>query len=203
LLLVYKSRIKITPQTNEKQEISSVSSLENMRVLLSEIDDLLEKKDNIIDKKTSVITSQKQRIEFLEEYLRLEKSKRFASSSEQTTAEQGRLFNEAEASSEPEQEELLPEQPNVTKKAKTGRKPFDKKIPRHQVFSYLSDEEKEGALETFFAKVREELDIIPAKVQILEYIQEKAVFKDIEGNRTLKIAEVTRHPVPKRWVALI
>jgi transposase len=168
-----------------------------MRLLLSEKDNLLEIKNGIIDKKTSGITSQKRRIKFLEEYLRLEKSKRFGSSSEQTTAEQGRLFNEAEATSEPEQEELLPEQPRDTKKAKTGRKPFDKKIPRHQVFSYLSDAEKEGALETFFVKVREELDIIPAKVQILEYMQEKVVFKGIKGNRTLKIAEVTKHPVPK------
>jgi transposase len=161
-----------------------------MQVLLSE-------KDNIIDKKSSVITSQKRRIEFLEEYLRLEKSKRFASSSEQTTAEQGRLFNEVEATSEPEQEELLPEQPSDSLKAKTGRKPFNKSIPRHQIFAYLSDGDKEGALETFFVKTREELDIIPSKVQILEYMQEKVVFADAEGNRTLKIVEVTKHPVAK------
>jgi hypothetical protein len=28
-------------------------------------------------------------------------------------------------------------------------------------------------------------------------MQEKAVFADAEGNRTLKIAEVTKHPVAK------
>jgi hypothetical protein len=37
--------------------------------------------------------------------------------------------------------------------------------------SNLSDAEKEGAINTFFVKVREELDIIPAKVQILLYLQ--------------------------------
>ena len=182
--------MKNVSTNNDKEEKTSTNNLEEMQVLLSE-------KDNIIDKKSNVITSQKRRIEFLEEYLRLEKSKRFASSSEQTTAEQGRLFNEAEANSEPEQEELLSEQPSDTPKAKTGRKPFNKSIPRHQIFAYLSDGEKEGALETFFVKAREELDIIPAKVQILEYMQEKAVFADAEGNRTLKIAEVTKHPVAK------
>ena len=107
--------MKNATQTNEKQEDISSNSLEKIQILLSEKNNLLD----IIDKKTSVITSQKRRIEFLEEYLRLEKSKRFASSSEQTTAEQGLLFNEVEVTSEPEQEELLPEQPSDTPKAKT------------------------------------------------------------------------------------
>ncbi|MFT7184705.1 MAG: transposase [Pseudohongiellaceae bacterium] len=127
--------MKNAPTNNDKEEKTSTNNLEEMQVLLSE-------KDNIIDKKSSVITSQKRRFEFLEEYLRLEKSKRFASSSEQTTAEQGRLFNEVEATSEPEQEELLPEQPSDSPKAKTGRKPFNKSISRHQVFAYLSDDDK-------------------------------------------------------------
>ncbi len=45
--------------------------------------------------------------------------------------------------------------------------------------------------------MREELDIIPAKVQILEYMQEKAVFKDAHGGTHIKLAEVVKHPVPK------
>jgi hypothetical protein len=56
---------------------------------------------------------------------------------------------------------------------KTSRKPFAKSFPSHQVFAYLSDEDKQGAINTFFVKIREELDIIPAKVHILEYMQEK------------------------------
>jgi transposase len=53
------------------------------------------------------------------------------------------------------------------------------------VFAYLSDAEKEGAINTFFVKVREELDIIPAKTQVLEYMQEKAVFKDEQGTTAM------------------
>jgi transposase len=67
----------------------------------------------------------------------------------------------------------------------------------NQVFAYLSETEKEGAINTFFVKVREELDIIPAKVQVLEYMQENAVFKDEQGTTTMKAAEVIKHPVPK------
>ena len=96
---------------------------------------LIKVKDDIIDKKSDVIAQQKHRIEILEEYLRLASSKRFAPSSEQTP-EQGNLFNEAENADEPEQEELELPQTN-TVNARTGRKPFGKNIPRHQVFAYL------------------------------------------------------------------
>ncbi len=189
--------MKLPPQANKNKTLDSVDVMSKMQVLLSEKDGVIKEKDDIIDKKSDVIAQQQQqqqqqhRIEILEEYLRLANSKRFGPSSEQTP-EQGHLFNEAEISSEPEQEELaLPETDVV--KAKTGRKPFAKNIPRHQVFAYLSDEDKIGAINTFFDKVREELDIIPAKVQILEYMQEKAVFKDEQGDTHIKLAEVVKH----------
>ncbi|WP_157964744.1 IS66 family transposase [Algibacillus agarilyticus] len=164
--------------------------------IMTQVSSMLSEKDDIIDKKSEVITWQKQRIELLEEYLRLSNHKRFGSSSEQTTAEQGRLFDEAEITAEPEQSELLPDPPQ-NNKSKRGRKPFDKKLPREQVFAYLSDAEKAGAIDSFFIKVREELDIVPAKVRVLEYMQEKAVFKTDEGGREFKVADVKKHPLPK------
>jgi len=181
-------------QANKNEASLPVDVMSQMQALLSE-------KDDIIDKKSDVIASQKHRIELLEEYLRLAKSNRFGASSEQTPPEQGHLFNEAEVIAEPEQNELELDETNgnnkLDDKKKTGRKPFAKNIPRHQVFAYLSDEDKIGAINTFFVKVREELDIIPAKVQILEYMQEKAVFKDVQGNTTVKLAEVIKNPIPK------
>jgi len=185
--------MKLPPNTNKNKPTPSIDTLSAMHVLLSE-------KDDIIDKKSDVIASQKHRIEILEEYLRLVNTKRFGASSEQTSPEQGQLFNEAEVHVEPEQEALdLPEtnNNNNNNKKKTGRKPFAKSIPRHQVFAYLTDEEKEDAVDTFFVKVREELDIIPAKVQILEYMQEKATFKDAQGNCTIKMATLAKNPIAK------
>lgn len=157
---------------------------------------LLSEKNDIIEQKSDVIAEQKKRIAMLEEHLRLAASKRFGPSSEQTPAEQGNLFNEAEATDEPEQE-TSPLSATDEPKAKKGRKPLSDKLPRHQVFAYLSDEEKNGAIDTFFVKVREELDIIPAQVRVLEYMQEKATFKTVEDGRTVKVAELIRHPVPK------
>ncbi len=188
--------MKLPPHTNENNNVSPDDIMTQMQSLLLKKEVALQEKNDIIDKKSDVIAQQKQRIEILEEYLRLANSKRFGPSSEQTPPEQGNLFNEAEVTSEPEQEELELSTPSEPK-AKTGRKPFAKNLPRHQIFTYLSDEEKAGAINTFFVKVREELDIIPAKIQILEYMQEKAVFKDAHGASTFKLAEVMKHPIAK------
>jgi len=68
------------------------------------------------------------------------------------------------------------------------------------VFAYLSEQEKSGAIDTFFTKVREELDIIPAQVRVLEYMQEKAVFieqRNDEKQRLIKSAELRKHPVAR------
>jgi len=126
--------MKLPPQANKNVHLSPVDIMSQMQVLLSE-------KDDIIDKKSDVIASQKHRIEILEEYLRLAKSNRFSASSEQTPSEQGHLFNEAEDTAEPEQDELDLDETNGNDnnddKKKTGRKTFSKNIPRHQVFAYL------------------------------------------------------------------
>ena len=49
-------------------------------------------------------------------------------------------------------------------------------------------------------KVKEELDIIPANVRVLEYMQEKAVFiesVDGENKRQVKAAQMPKHPVSR------
>ena len=160
--------------------------------------------------KSEVIASLKQRIQILEEALRLSKVKRFAPSSEQS--QQLSLFDEAEVESTldlesatddvtaTDDEGLESAATELAKqKQKTGRKPFADSLPREQIFISLSDAEKAGAIDTFFTKVKEELDIIPAQVRVLEYMQEKAVFlKPVEGEaqRLIIAAAMPKHPVP-------
>jgi len=154
----------------------------------------------IIDAKSQVIDQQKQRIDLLEEMLRLQTHKRFGKSSEKNP-NQGELFNEAELeadnpeSQEPDDDQDAQESPK-NKKRNPVRKLSDQ-LPRKQIFIYLSDEEKEGAIDIFFVSVKEELDIIPAKVQVLEYMQEKAVFVDDQGKRTIVEAKRDKHPLGK------
>ncbi len=189
-------------------------------VLLPEmIAELLEKAQRVdeltqtVELKSEVIASLKQRIELLEEALRLSKIKRFGPSSEQSG--QMSVFDDAEAEAtlafETATDEAVDEvetieagvesettEPNPPKQ-KTGRKPFADNLPREQIFIRLSDEEKAGAVTTFFTKVKEELDIIPAQVRVLETMQEKAVFLELvqdEMKRRIVAAALPKHPVP-------
>jgi transposase len=159
---------------------------------------LLEQQNQVIEKKSSVIDEQKKRIAILEEYLRLERAKRFGPSSEKNL-NQGELFNEAEDACGPEsEEESAPQIDDIPATKKSGgRKGLSPSIPRHQVHISLSEEEKAGAIDTFYTVVKEELDIVPAKARVIEYLQEKAVFLDENQQRQIKVAEMPKHPLNK------
>ena len=167
--------------------------------VLTEQAAVIAEKSEVIDQKSRVIAEQKKRIEVLEEYLRLERHKRFGASSEKNP-DQGEIFNEAElATCEPDDDsatDVDAAAEPIKAKRKPGRKPLSDKLPRVQVHIDLSDEEKVGAIDTFYTVVKEELDIIPPQVRVLEYLQEKAVFADC-GDRQIKTAKLPLHPIPK------
>ncbi len=176
-----------------KQGVSSVRNTTTSRGFsFEELIDELSAKDDIIDKKSHVIREQKKRIALLEEYLRLEKCRRYGASSEKNP-NQEELFNEAEQLVD-EAEQAETEKP--TKKRAGGRKGLSDKLPRFQIYLNLTDEEKEGAINTFYSKIKEELDIIPVQVRVLEYLQEKAVFKH-NGKQVIKAASQPKHPLGK------
>lgn len=156
--------------------------------------------EDIVAKKSTVIDHLNKRIQVLEEYLRLAKQKQFGRSSE-TCSGQGEIFNEAELAAcevdaEPAQAsaEVIGESDEPQKKR--GRKGFSANIPREQVHIDLPAKEKAGAIDTFYTKVKEELDITPAKVRVIEYLQEKAVFLE-DSERRIKAAPLPRHPIGK------
>jgi transposase len=163
---------------------------------------------DVITQKNQQLSKQANRITILEEALRAARHKRFAPSSEKS--DEPSLFNEAEleALNTDTVESERPVSNDISfdvqlKKKKPGRQPFSKKLPRTPIFIDLTADEKKGAIDTFYTKVKEELDIIPAKVQILEYFQEKAVFKQTNANnsngteRLIKTAIMPKHPLAK------
>jgi len=158
----------------------------------------LARKDDVIAKKSHVISEQQKRIEQLEAYLRLEKSRHYGARSEKNP-NQGELFNEAEqlADEASDEETEAAEDKQPAKKRARSRKGLSDKLPRIQIHLDLTEEEKAGAINTFYSKVKEELDIIPAQVRVLEYLQEKAVFQTDDGQQTLKAAERSPHPLGK------
>jgi transposase len=163
-----------------------------------------QQRDDVVEKKSDVIAAQKKRIEQLEEYLRLMKHHRYGSSSEKNIYQQD-LFNEAELLADGEGEEgdtAGPESSTQVTKKRGAKKGLSPSLPRIQIHHRLSDAQKQGAIDTFFEKTKEELDIIPAKVRVIEHMQEKAVFANHDGKRTIVTADKPAHPLGKSIASL-
>lgn len=164
--------------------------------LLAEKDRQLADTERALDRKNDIIREQQNYITLVEEYLRLAKIRRFGSSSEKL-AFQVDLFDEAELEvALGDLEDQLPEEETRKTRPKKRKRGFSDKLPRVQIHLSLSDEDKAGASKTFFTKVKEELDIVPAQARVLEYWQEKAVF-DEAGESRIHAAEREPHPLGK------
>ncbi|MFT6308129.1 MAG: transposase [Halioglobus sp.] len=83
------------------------------------------------------------------------------------------------------------------KKPRPKRKGLNPDITRVQHRLLLSDEQRQNAIDTFFVTVKEELDITPAQVQVIEILQEKAVYLDENGKRNVVAAAREPHPLGK------
>ena len=173
----------------EKQGFSAV-------LAMPELLDLVAQKDQAIADRDHVIEELQKQLALREEQLRLAQQRRFGSSSEKLPF-QGDFFDEAELEVSLEEVEAeLPEQ-TPPKPPRKKRKGLSDKLPRIRIDLPLSDEAKAGASKTFFTKVKEELDIVPAKARVLEYWQEKAVFEDEAGEQTIQAAPRPAHPLGK------
>jgi len=148
-----------------------------------------------LEQKDHIIHEQQKLLKLLEEKLRLSRLRRFGASSEKLSF-QVDFFDEAELEvALSELEAQLPDDPSP-KKPRKKRKGFSDRLPRIRVDLVLTDEEKSGAAKTFFTKVKEELDIVPAQARVLEYWQEKAVFEQ-GGEQQMVAAQRPPHPLGK------
>ena len=175
------------------------SQLQSQSEQLQSQSEQLQSQSEQLQSQSNKLQTLSSRVEILEEVVRHLKIKRFMPSSEKTNLDQFLLFDEAELCSDSKLEQYEKDQDKKSgQKSNTkprGRKPLSSELPREQVFLYLTDEEKIGAKSTFFAKVKESLDIVPAKVRVLEYMQEKAVFESTEGQKMV-VAALPKHPLP-------
>lgn len=175
---------------------------------LDEQEHLVERHEQIVAKKSEVIRNQKAHIAVLEEQLRLANHKRFGSSSEKNVLQGDLLADEAEVladgAADLDDGELDTEDesaPLHAPRKRPGRKGLSPDLPRVRREILLSDAEREGAIDTFFVKVKEELDLVPARAQVIEHWQEKAVRLDDDGERTLVAATRPKHPLGKSIVS--
>jgi len=140
------------------------------------------------------------RVVLLQEQLNLALAKRYAASSEKISPDQVCLFDEAEADvpamEDAEDDAILV--PAHTRK-KCGRKPLPDNLPRVDVVYDLPESERhcdhDGRLLTEIDEViSEQLDIIPAKIQVIRHIRKKYA---CTCGQCIKTAPLPAQPIPR------
>lgn len=202
-----KTQPKDRPSTSDLSALSSaelLSVVAGLQQQLASKETELEQRDDAshaqLKAKDVQIQQRDQYIQMLEELLRWKRVQQFAASSEKA-AYQIHLFDEPELEAQIDAlRDQLPEGIEEADAPKDERKRrqrgFSDKLLRERIELTLSDEEKAGAIKTFFTKVKEELEYIPAQLKVLEYWQEKAVFEH-EGEERIIAATRPLHPLGK------
>jgi transposase len=143
----------------------------------------------------------------LTEQLNLAIARRYAASSEKISPDQIYLFDEAEAgcagSDADHTDEAASDDDTVTvaahQRKKRGRKPIPDNLPRIEVIHELAESERrcdhDGRLLTEIGEVvSEQLDIVPAKIQVLRHIRKQYA---CDCGQCLKTAPLPAQPIPK------
>jgi transposase len=136
----------------------------------------------------------------LTEQLNLALARRYAASSEKLSPDQIRLFDEAEAEAQaaaPTEDETISVPAHT--RCKRGRKPLPEALPRVEVIHELPDNERvcphDGhPLTEIGAVTSEQLDIIPAKIQVIRHIRKQYACR---CGQCIKTAALPPQPIPK------
>ena len=137
----------------------------------------------------------------LQEQLNVLLAKRYGPSSEKLSPDQIRLFNEAEEQAQAAAEEQVTEAVTVAghTRKKRGRKPLPDGLPRIRVEHELPEVEQTCACGCRLTRIgealSEQLDIIPARVQVIQHVRAKYACKGCEG--AVKLAPMAPQPIPK------
>ncbi len=169
---------------------------------------------NDIDALKALVRAKDNHIAILEEKLRLTSTKRFRASSEQTHDDQLKLFNEAEAVSASLDADAKTDASSIAVSTggnqveptkKPGRKPLPDHLARKRIEHDLSEAAKVCACGCRKTKIGEEvseqLDIIPARIQVLQHVRFKYACRACEGTEddgpTVMTAPMPPQPIPK------
>ena len=144
------------------------------------------------------------RVLSLQEQLNLALAHRYAARSEKISADQLRLFDEAEVDRDTAQDERTDTDEAITVAAHTrnkkrGRQPLPDTLPRIDIVHELGEADRvcdhDGAVLTDIGEViSEQLDIIPAKIQVIRHIRKKYA---CACGRCIKTAPLPKQPIPK------
>jgi len=166
-------------------------SIEELKKRLSERDEAIEYRDRVI--------------KALEETISLHKLRRVGASSEKSCA-QHELFNEAELAVVAEEglsqhDEQTADRSAAGKKQpkSAGRKPLPPQLPRIRVEHDVGKSEKQCPCgctrELIGEEISEQLDIVPAKIQVLVNVRKKYACRQCESG--VITAPLPAQPIPK------
>ncbi|MFD1581753.1 IS66 family transposase, partial [Microbulbifer halophilus] len=161
-------------------------------------DDVNALKTLLLQQQTQLQQKQ-QRIRLLEEQILLMRDKRFASSSEQASNQLG-FFDEAEVEADAEPPEAPATQsPTLSRKKAPGRQRLPADLPRVRREHDLPEAEKTCdcgcQMREIGEDTSEQLDIIPAKIRVIQHARKKYACKACECG--VKIAPLPAQPLPR------
>ncbi|MDH5232362.1 MAG: IS66 family transposase [Gammaproteobacteria bacterium] len=174
-----------------------------MKTNTNDLPDDIEALKEIIRSHQSRESHLQNQIDQLLEQIRLARHQRFGSQSEKSSPDQLGLFNEAETD-QAEVETLDNTTTGTTvqshQRKKSGRKPLPVELPRIEVIHDLEDSEKtcphDGhTLKPIGETCSEQLDIIPAKIQVIRHIRKKYACPCCD--QTIKTAKLPNQPISK------
>lgn len=176
----------------------------------AELPNSIEELQQLVRSLTHNVQQLETKVRYLEELNQLLLHKRFGANTEKYRPEQSDLFNEAEVYAEhPEAEEITePETVDASVVAITkprpssrqpGRKVLPVELPRVDVIHDLPEHQRfcaEGhPLREIGETIGEQLDIIPAQVQVLRHVRKKYACPCCQGH--LLTAALPPQPIPK------
>lgn len=178
--------------------------VEREKVIAQQNQNIVRQDQNINEQKEKIaeLTTQ---VKILEEYVALAKQRQFASKSEKFNINQLSFFDEADYPKN--QEAILKAEEEIqvasfTRK-KPGRKALPKEFPRKPVVHDLQEHEKIclcGYELTHIGNEKsEQLEIIPAKVYVIEHIRKKYACRKCE--ETIRMALLPKQPIPRSIAA--
>ena len=157
-------------------------------------------------KSREIIRKQALEIDFLKEQIRLLVTQKYAKKSEKRGfGDLPGQLNFFEGPEDQPDNEKAPEKitiPEHTRK-KTGRKPLPESLPREEVIHDIPEAQKQcqcgATLSRIGEEVSEQLNYIPAKLEVIRHIRPKYACKSCEGTET-EGATVKIMPPPKQII---
>jgi transposase len=176
---------------------------DDINALKSLVADQVVRNEQLQADKQAVVQKNEQltaRVLSLQEQLNLALARRYAASSEKLSPDQIRLFDEAEVETETA---ALTEDETVTvpehTRQKRGRKKLPEALPRVEVIHDLPDNERVcphdgNPLAEIGEVTSEQLDIIPAKIQVIRHVRKQYA---CSCGQCIKTAALPPQPIPK------